>query len=195
MSFNRRRKVYIISFASILLGIIVGFILSFTISDVKSILSLSSKNYLSYLKGSADLNFIFLENFRSIFLSTIICSMLSIFVYTIPIGLLYIAYQSAVMIISMSAISQTYGFVGVLNSMLIIFPFNILIIVCLGLVIASVYSFTSLNIQSGYNLFAIREDRYIYYRLIILLLIEIFTCLILSYFVPFLFKSLIIVSF
>jgi len=64
IDFKNRRWVYVCAICAIMIGIIIGIILSFTIEDLNVMLSLSEKNFVNYMKGDAELGSIFLEKFR-----------------------------------------------------------------------------------------------------------------------------------
>ena len=194
-AFNRKKQVYFWSLISVASGLVIGVILSFVLDDVEGLVSLSDKNYLSYLKGSAELSEIFYSKFGSVFFASIFCMLLSVVVYTLPLSIGYIGYQSAIMVLSMTSIISKFGFVGVLNAICLILPFNLILILSIAIQISNVYSFCSFNLEQNRSVFYGGYDSFILLRLAMMFAVQLVVCLILSFFVPFWLKSLIIVSF
>lgn len=190
-----KKSIYIFSLLSIILGIVIGLILSFSYNDIDYVLNLSNKNYNDYLNGTAELSLLFVNNFKWIIIGNLICMLLSICLFTYFLGLIYIAYQSSVLVMTIFSVISNFKFSGILNSILFILPFNLVIIICLLLNLTLLYSFFRDNRKNKLSLFNIQNDKFIFFKLIIVLLIEALTCLILSFIVPIMLKSLIIVSF
>ena len=190
-----KKSIYIFSLLSIIVGIVIGLILSFSYNDIDYVLNLSNKNYNDYLNGTAELSLIFVNNFKWIIIGNLICALLSICMFTYFLGLIYIAYQSSVLVMTIFSVISNFKFSGILNSILFILPFNLVIIICLLLNLTLLYSFFRDNRKNKLSLFNIQNDKFIFFKLIIVLLIEVLTCLILSFIVPIMLKSLIIVSF
>ena len=194
-SVSRKKSIYVWFLFALCAGIIIGLILAFSDGDLGAFLSVANKNYVSYLNGTAELSAIFVNMIGNVIFSLLVCLILSFSVCTVWVSLLYISYQSCVMVLTIASVILKYGVIGVINSLLLILPFNLVLILCLGLQIANMYSFCAYNKTSNTSRFSLRYDRQIFTRLLILFLVQLVVCVILSYFVPFLLKSLIIVSY
>jgi len=195
ISYYRKRSVFILSLIGIVTGIIIGCILSFTIDDLKKFLSLSDKNYFSILKGTASSSSFFTEMVKDVFLASFVCCVCSTLNVILPISLFYLSYQSTILILQIASLVSEFGFIGVINSLFLVLPFNLLLLVCMGLIMSFINSFTTHNIRNKLNLFSMKNDKYIFVRIIAVLLIQLSICIIMSYFIPFLLRSLIIVNY
>lgn len=193
--YKKNKSIYIFSSVVLILGFIIGIIISFTNINSDYILSLSNKNYMDFVKGTADLNSIFVENFKWVLIGNLICILFSFTIFTFSLALVYISYQSAILAITIVTIIKNFRFLGVLNSLFFILPFNLCIILGMSLLSSILYSFFKNNKKFGVTLFDTKEDKFIFIKLIIIFLVEVLVCFILSYFVPITLKSLIIVSF
>ena len=193
--YNVKKKQYMIALTFVVVGLLIGIILIFAYDDLELMLEISNKNYMSFMHGTADLSSIFLENFRWIIIADIIVILFSLSGITYALGLSYIAYQSALVSITIGAMISTFGFTGILNCLFLILPFNILNVIMLTILIVSLHNFFVDNKKSGVSYFSCKRDKFAYIRICMIVLIQILLCLIMSYFVPYLLKSLVIVNF
>ena len=195
ISINRCKRIYILCAFFVAAGIVLGLILSFSSARIGDFLSVSDKNYMAYLKGGAELSVLFLDKFSHILIASIICIVMSLNGITIVFSLGYLMYQSIIMVMTSAAVISTFGFVGVINSLVLIMPFNIILIVSLAFQIATMFTFCSFNKSLGKFMFDCALDKLWWTRLLIMTFFQLIVCSILSFVVPFLLKSLIIVSF
>ena len=137
-------------------------------NDLEFLLSLSNKNYTAYLKGEAGLSSIFLSSFKWIILATLFCSLFSLFKGGIIFSLLYLSYQSAIMMMTIFSLIKLFGFAGVLNSIFFVLPFNIVIILLITWCTITLYSHLMKNKRLGYKLFSCQDDKYVYLRIILI---------------------------
>ena len=194
-SIKTKKTLYIIFLLSVIIGLVIGIILSFSYDDIDFVLDLSNKNYKDFLNGTAELSTIFVNNFKWVVVANLISILLSISFITYFLGLCYIGYQSAILVMTIASIISNFRFAGIINSLLFILPFNLIIILCLGFLLTLFSSFFSDNRKSKLKMFSICNDKYIYFKAIVIILFEILICLFLSFIVPLTLKSFIIVSF
>ncbi len=195
LSIQRRKSVYLFAAGSIVLGVIIGLVCTFTQSEAVDVLSLSDKTFLAFVKGSGEVSAIFWDNFLGVLCASVLCAVFAISVFTLPFSLLYLAYQSCVWVLSMGSIIAKYGFSGILNSVLLIFPFNLLLLVSIAAQIGNVNSFCSYGLKNGGKLLNFDLDKYFALRFVSIFLIEFVLCLVVNVLVPLCLKSLIIVMF
>ena len=146
---KNRKWVYVCAICTIVIGIIIGIILCFTVDDLNVMLSLSEKNFVSYMKGEAELGTIFLEKFRWIIVAYLFIIVFSFTSVTFILGLMYICYQSAIIILTMAALISSFGFTGFLNALLIVLPFNLILVIIISLLLVNLYIFFYNNKKSG----------------------------------------------
>lgn len=195
LQFKKHRWIYITSIFFVVAGILVGVCLALRGETGSSILSFSDKHYLSYLKGSANLHQIFLSNMKNILLASIIVFASSMSVFSVWIGLIYIAYQSVLMILTMGSLVFEFGASGAINSVLLVFPFNLVIMLVLCLILCMGYGFFRTNTKTNSGLFSLNHDKYIVAKVLFAIVAEIAVCIILSFIVPFVLKNCIIVAY
>jgi len=193
--YKNHKSVYILSLSFIIIGIVIGCVISFSYGDTNFVLSLSDKNFVDFVNGTAELSQLFVGNFRWIIVGNLICVILSFCLVTFSLSLVYVSYQSALMAITIVEVIRNFRLTGVINSLLFILPFNLVIILCLVVLSSMLFVFFSENRKSKLKLFELKTDKYIFIKVLCVFLIEVIVCFLLSYFVPLTLKSLIIVNF
>ena len=192
---KNKNKNYYIMITSIVLGLILGTILIFTIDDIDAILNISNKNYLELMHGTANLSKMFLDNLGWILIADLIVIALSCCIIAFALGIFYILYQSALVALTIGSMIKCFGFVGIINSLIFILPINLINIVLISLLLVTLYNYFSQNRKCGLPMFSQNNDRYIYIKLILILLVQVVLCFILSFIIPYMFRSLIFVNF
>lgn len=195
IQYKKYKWIYFLSAIIIVVGIIVGICLSLRGGSSVSILSFSNKNFLSYLKGSVNLLQIFLANMKNILLATIIVCASSLSIYSVWIGLVYIGYQASLLMFTIGSLVYEFGATGIINSLLLVFPFNLAILVLLSLLMCVGYGFFRTNKKENKMLFALDYDKYIYTKFGLILVMQIVICIVLSFIVPLILKNCIIVAY
>lgn len=194
-SIKKHKTVYLICGIFILAGLLIGIILASGAEDFSTFITVSNKRYSSYLKGTALLSDIFIENIKWIIIGSVICLVLGLSTISFAFGCMYLSYQSALLVLYISAFIKKFGFTGALNGLLFIFPFNFIIIILMGLSLCTFTNFIRVNLKLRRNLFNINDDKLIFVKLGIFFVLELLLCIILSYVIPLLLKSFIIVSY
>ena len=113
-------------FVAFVIGVIIGLIITFVGSSYYNFLTSSNKIVYSMMNGTIDSSVLFWEKLLVFIVPVILFFLLSLNYYSSFIQLLFLTYQSALLVLSCSALILTYGFSGFLNVIFITVPINLL---------------------------------------------------------------------
>ncbi len=109
----------------------MGIIIACTGDGYVHLLTSENKILYSVINGSVNSAALFWKRFLYFLLPLIIMFILSLEYYVMLFSFLLVAYQSALLVMSMSAIISIYGFSGALSAIFLMLPVNILYIALL----------------------------------------------------------------
>ncbi len=187
-------RYYLILF-SVLLGFVVGIILSLSGFSHTSLLKVSDKTLLEFISGTAAYSDIFLSR-----LISIVCLVLIIFVFNLVhhtafLNYLLIGYQACLVVLVANAVISIYGVVGIINSFVILIPINILNIftysylTCICMKRAS----DSHNLNSTFGEGFKNSSFWIEFTFALIILFVF--CMIYSFVLPFFIKSFVLITY
>ena len=116
---------------SFFIGIVVGVVLSFTNESFYELLSSNKKMVFSIMNGTIDYLSLFWKVLFQFMFPLILLFVLNINYYIGKLSYLFIGGQSALMVISFSAIISSFGIFGIMNVVFILLPINLLYFLCL----------------------------------------------------------------
>lgn len=193
--FKNNKKGYIFSLLSVLIGIIVGLYLSFADYSYTSLLSSSDKNIFDYVTGSVSYSSVFYSRLLNNLLFILIIFVLNLTVFTSFLSLIFIGYQTCLIVLSCTAIISLYGFSGVLNVVLLVVPINVLNLVII--LIMNSLCFKRAYNQNKYKLRFIdsfKEEDFLK-QFFICLVISFILCFIYCFIVPLFIKSFVVINY
>lgn len=116
---------------SFFIGLVIGVILSFTNESFYELLSSNKKMVFSIMNGTIDyLSFFWKVLFQFLF-PLLLLFVLNINYYIGQLSYLFVGGQSALMVISFSAIISSFGIFGIMNVVFLLVPINLLYFLCL----------------------------------------------------------------
>lgn len=129
--FKKNGNFYFGFLGAILVGILIGITVIISSDSYVNVLSSSSKVLYSYINGTAHMGVIFWRNLVSFIVPMLLIFILNLNLFSGLISYIIVAYQSAMLLITSSALILIYGLSGVLNVLLILLPINMLYILAL----------------------------------------------------------------
>ena len=126
--FSKNKKIYLFFLFFFFLGIIVGIIIAFSSDSYLTLLTSKDKLFFDYVNGKADFGKQSMKIMLSFIVFQIIIFLLNLNFYSGLLSFLLVSYQSSLLFLSLSALVSEYGFSGVLTTLFLILPVNIVLI-------------------------------------------------------------------
>lgn len=129
--FLEKNKKYLFwFFISFVVGVIIGIVLVISSNSYLSVLSSADKVIYDYMKGNVN----FSEQTSKLILNNILFQLiifaLCLNFYSGLFSFVFVSYQSASLILSIASLITEFGFSGILITMLLIVPINIIVFSC-----------------------------------------------------------------
>ena len=164
-----------------LLGIIAGIIISFTSDSYLALLTTKDKVFFDYVHGKADFGKESTKMILNFLLFQGIAFLLNLNYYSGLLSYFLISYQSSMMYLSLSALIAQHGFIGVLTTLFLILPVNIILI-------GTNMLFSGFCLIRGHNALKYKKFTYGFDKKFFLVLLLFFVFeIVFSYLVTFLF--------
>lgn len=171
-------------FLCVAVGIVLGFVLAFASSNFVNLLTSSNKKLYTLINGTADYMGLFWKKFISFLMPMILLFLLSLNYHLSLFCYLFITYQTALFVLSCSAIVKLYAMSGFLNVLFIMIPVNIVFFAVLFFVTATVMG--RAKIAKKYKNFSYGFDEWFFIKLassvLILCLLAFLVCVIIPLF-------------
>ena len=126
--FSKNKKIYLFFLFFFFLGIIAGIIIAVSSDSYLTLLTSKDKVFFDYVNGKADFGKQSMKIILSFISFQIIVFLLNLNFYSGLLSFLLISYQSSMFYLSLSALILEYGFSGVLTSLFLILPINIVLL-------------------------------------------------------------------
>ena len=126
--FSKNKKIYLFFLFFLFLGVIAGIIISVSSDSYLTLLTSKDKVLFDYVNGKADFGKQSMKIMFSFLVFQIIVFLLSLNFYSGLISFLLVSYQGSLFYLSLSAVILKYGFSGVLTTLFLILPVNIILI-------------------------------------------------------------------
>lgn len=112
-----------------LIGIVVGIIIATSSDSYLSLLTTSDKVFFDYVNGKANFSKQTMKIVLSSLFLEIIFFVLCLNFYSGLLSFLVVGYQSSIMFLTISAVISEYGFRGVMMSLFLALPVNLVVII------------------------------------------------------------------
>ena len=179
--FQKNKKIYLFFLFFFLLGIIAGIIISFTSDSYLALLTTKDKVFFDYVNGKADFGKESTKMILNFLLFQGIAFLLNLNYYSGLLGYFLISYQSSMMYLSLSALIAQHGFIGILTTLFLILPVNIVLI-------GTNMLFSGFCLIRSYNALKYKKFTYGFDKKFFLILLLFFVFeIVFSYLVTFLF--------
>ena len=190
---KKNTKLYICFFVLFFIGVLAGIVIALSGDSYLKILNKENKILYSLINGTLSGGAIFWKNFISLCMPLIVIFVLSFNFYLSVLGFLIVAYQGSILTLTIFALVSTYGVSGVLNSLFLILPINLLYVFIM--IFFAVLCFNrSCDLKNNKSLIFKLKQNFIYG------LVGVFFCVLLisfigSIIIPIILKSAIFVFF
>ena len=152
MHFRKNSSLYFSFLMCVIIGVVIGLIVVMSSGNYHLILSSKNKILYSYINGTAELGELFWSQVTKFILPLILIFVCCLNVYSGIIGFIFITYQSALLVLTSSALISLYGFSGVLNVLLVTVPINLIYFTVLGVFL--VFNFRRSLLAKKYKYFS-----------------------------------------
>ena len=124
--FKQNASLYFGFLSAFIIGIAIGFVITFSTDTYINILVSSNRVLHLFINGTAHIGTIFARQFFSFLLPMLLVFLLNLNVFSGLLSFVIVTYQSALLVLSSSALILVYGSFGVLDSLLLMLPVNII---------------------------------------------------------------------
>lgn len=136
---KRQRKIYFSCIVCVAFGIVLGILICVSGESYLSLLVSNNKVLYSMISGTADIAQQFWSRLFSFLLPLLIIFLLGLNFYSLLFAFGFVIYQSAILVLSISAVVSLYGFSGIISSIFLTVPINILFFCIMFMFIATCY--------------------------------------------------------
>lgn len=135
--FKKNQKIYFFLLAFFILGLVVGIFVAVSSDSYTSLLTSSDKIFYDYVNGNVSYSLETGKLILNSFLFEIVIFLLCLNFYSGILSYFLISYQSALMILSVVATISEFGFSGIMLSLFLSLPVN-LVLMCNNLIFAGI---------------------------------------------------------
>lgn len=193
LHFRENRSYYFSFLMCFCLGIAIGIIVVSSNESYINLLTSQNKILYSYINGTYSISEVFWNQFFKFLLPLVLIFILSLNYYSSLLSFIFITYQSAVFIMSVSAIISLYGMSGILNFIFIMLPINLIYFAVMAFFMICVIGRSRL--ASRYHEFGFGFERQFLVKLLISVCFIFFLCILASLIYPLFLKSAIFIIF
>lgn len=126
--FEKNKKIYLFFLFFFFIGIIVGIVIAFSSDSYLTLLTSKDKVLFDYVNGKADFGKQSVKMMLSFLVFQAIVFLLNLNFYSGLVSFVLVSYQSSLLYLSISALISSHGFSGVLTTVFLILPVNIILI-------------------------------------------------------------------
>ena len=126
--FQKNKKIYLFFLFFFIFGIVIGSIIAFSSDSYLTLLSTKDKVFYDYVNGKVDFGKESAKLILSFIAFQTIIFLLNLNFYSGLLSYVLISYQSSLMFLSLVALISRYGFSGILTSLFLILPINVVLI-------------------------------------------------------------------
>ncbi len=170
--FSRHKVLIILFIIVIIIGLVSGIFTAIKSSSDISSSNITDNLLVKFLKGDSTVFGYFMTRFIFSALFVFLIIILSLWIFFIPLPILFLAYKSFVLGANSVVLIVLFGVSGVFNVVFVLFPCQLLTIVCY--LIATIYSTTCSidNKRYGYNRQVNKKCLYFLIPIFVICLIE-----------------------
>lgn len=176
--FKKNQKIFIFFMIFFLIGIVAGIIIASSSDSYYSLLTTSDKVFFDYVNGKANFSKQTMKIIISSLFLELIFFVLNLNFYSGLLSFLVVGYQSAIMFLSISAVITEYGFRGVLMSLFLSVPVNLVILTSNIIFAGLCFSRAQLALKTKRALYGFDNSRYWLSVISLIIFNVVFSCLI-----------------
>ena len=151
--FKKNQKIIFCFLIFFILGVVCGVIIASSSDSYLSLLTSSDKVFFDYVNGKANFSKQTMKIILSSFFLEMIFFVLSLNFVSALMSFIVIAYQGSIMFLSISAVIAEYGFRGVMMTLFLSLPVNLIIL-------ASNIVFATICLNRSYLSFKLKRFSY-----------------------------------
>ena len=148
--FQKNKRIYLCFLFFFLIGIIIGIVVAFSSDSYVSLLNTKDKVFYDYVNGKADFSKETIKLVLSFLVYQGIVFLLNLNFYSGLFSYILTAYQSSLMFLSLTALISSYGFGGVVATIFLIVPVNLILI-------SANILFSGICVERSYNALKFRH--------------------------------------
>ena len=174
--FKKNQRVLFFLIVFLVLGLAVGVIITVTSDSYLSLLVSADKNFFDYVNGKVNFSKQTMRLIMSPLILNFIIFILNLNFYSGLFSFLIISYQSSLAFLSITAVISEYGFRGILMSLLMIMPINLINLLISMLVTCICFSRVYLTLKNKQRFYGLSDRRFWIVILILCLVNIVFAC-------------------
>lgn len=174
--FKKNQRIIFFLIVFLVLGLAVGIIITVTSDSYLSLLVSGDKTFFDYVNGKANFSKQTMRLIMSLLILNFIIFILNLNFYSGLFSFLIISYQSSLAFLSITAVISEYGFRGILISLLMILPINLINLLISMLMTCICFSRVCLTIKNKQRFYGLSDRRFWLVILILCLVCVVFAC-------------------
>ena len=123
----------ILATAFVVLGIVLGIVLSLGEFAFTKVLYDNTETFSHYVSGTANIAEIFFSRFAILIFAFLLIFVFCLNYYTSFLGLIYISYQSMILILAIFSLCEYHGVAGILLTIFFALPVNLVVMFVLAI--------------------------------------------------------------
>lgn len=181
---KQNRKIYFMLFLCLIVGVVFGIAVAASSDEFLNLITSKNKTLYSYINGSADYFKIFWKRFLIFLAPVLLIVALGTFAYVSLFAGLFLSYQTALFVLSCTALIKIYGLTGFLSVLFFVLPVNLIYLAVL--VFASCFCITRSFVALKNKKFWMGFDEWFFMKLfsviLVLFVLSLVSCVVVALF-------------
>ena len=181
---KHNRKIYFMLFLCLIVGVVFGIAVAASSDEFLNLITSKNKTLYSYINGSADYFKIFWKRFLIFLAPVLLIVALGVFAYVSLLAGLFLSYQTALFVLSCTALIKIYGLTGFLSVLFFVLPVNLIYLAVL--VFASCFCITRSFVALKNKKFWMGFDEWFFMKLfaviLVLFVLSLVSCVVVALF-------------
>ena len=123
---KQNRKIYFMLFLCLIIGLVFGIVVAASSDEFLNLITSKNKTLYSYINGSADYFKVFWKRFLIFLAPVLLIVALGVCAYVSLFAGLFLSYQTALFVLSCTAMIKVYGLTGFLSVLFFVLPVNLI---------------------------------------------------------------------
>lgn len=119
-------KIYFMLFLCLIIGLVFGIVVAASSDEFLNLITSKNKTLYSYINGSADYFKVFWKRFLIFLAPVLLIVALGVCGYVSLFAGLFLSYQTALFVLSCTAMIKVYGLTGFLSVLFFVLPVNLI---------------------------------------------------------------------
>lgn len=171
-------------FLCLIVGVVFGIAVAASSDEFLNLITSKNKTLYSYINGSADYFKIFWKRFLIFLAPVLLIVALGVFAYVSLFAGLFLSYQTALFVLSCTALIKIYGLTGFLSVLFFVLPVNLIYLAVL--VFASCFCITRSFVALKNKKFWMGFDEWFFMKLfaviLVLFVLSLVSCVVVALF-------------